>query len=116
MEAGRPIPVFGDGTMRRDYTYIDDIVAGVLAALDRCEGYRLYNLGESQPIALSDLIAAIEKALGRSAVIDRLPRQPGDVDQTYADVTLARAELGYCPTTDIDTGLAQFVSWYRGGR
>jgi len=114
IEAGKPIPVFGDGSMRRDHTYIDDIVAGVLAAIDRCQGYRIYNLGNSSPVSLADLIAAIERALGRKAVIERLPLQPGDVERTYADVNLARAELGYEPKTDLNTGLQHFVTWFRG--
>jgi len=116
IEAGKPIPVFGDGSMRRDHTYIDDIVAGVLAAIDRCQGYRVYNLGNSNPVSLADLIAAIERALGKKAVIERLPLQPGDVERTYADVTLARTELGYEPMTDLDSGLRRFVTWFRGSR
>ncbi|MCP4247268.1 MAG: NAD-dependent epimerase/dehydratase family protein [bacterium] len=113
IEAGRPIPVFGDGAMRRDHTYIDDIIAGVLAAIDRCDGYRIYNLGNANPVSLDDLIAAIESALGKKAVIDRQPLQPGDVHQTYADVDRARAELGYEPKTDLQTGLRRFVDWFR---
>lgn len=113
IDAGMPIPVFGDGSMKRDHTYVDDIISGVMAAIERCKGFHIYNLGESRPVSLSDLIAAIERAIGKKAIVDRQPLQPGDVDQTYADVSLARAELGYEPTTDIDTGLAQFVKWYR---
>lgn len=114
IEAGRPIPVFGDGSMMRDHTYIDDIVAGVVAAVERCDGYRIYNLGNSNPVSLSDLIAAIENALGKRAMIDRLPTQPGDVERTYADIELARRELGYIPQTDLGKGLAAFVKWMRG--
>lgn len=113
IEAGQPIPVFGDGSMMRDFTYIDDIIAGTIAAVDRCEGYHLYNLGESRPVKLGDLISAIERSLGKKAVIDRRPLQPGDVDRTFADVTLAMRELDYDPATDIDTGLARFVEWFR---
>ncbi len=94
IEAAKPIPVFGDGSMSRDFTYIDDIIGGILAAIDRCQGYHLYNLGESEPILLRELIAAIEKALGKKASIDRQALQPGDVDRTFADVSLARKELG----------------------
>jgi len=113
IEAGRPIPVFGDGSMMRDHTYIHDIVAGVTAAVERCAGYRIYNLGNAHPVSLSDLIAALEKALGRAAQIERLPLQPGDVERTFADTSLAEAELGYRPATDLAAGLEQFVAWYR---
>ena len=113
IEAGKPIPVFGDGSMRRDYTHIDDIIDGVLRAIERCKGYRIYNLGESRPVSLSDLIASLEKALGRKATIERLDRQPGDVDQTYADLTRAKSELGYRPSTDLQSGLGRFVEWMR---
>jgi UDP-glucuronate 4-epimerase len=116
IEAGKPIPVFGDGSMMRDHTYIDDIIAGILAAIDRCDGYRIYNLGESQPVSLRDLIAAIERALGKNAVINRLPLQPGDVDKTFADLTRARAELGFRPTMNLEEGLQRFVAWFRGER
>ncbi len=113
IEEGEPIPVFGDGSTSRDYTYIDDIIDGVVRSIERCDGYRIYNLGESQPIRLDELIAAIEKALGKQAVINRLPTQPGDVDRTFADVTLAKKELGYNPSTHIDEGLTNFVKWFR---
>jgi len=113
IEEGQPIPVFGDGTMQRDFTYIDDIIDGVLKAVERCSGYRIYNLGESRPVALDDLIAAIEKALGKRATIQRLPLQPGDVMRTFADVSAAKRDLGYDPSVDLDTGLARFVEWYR---
>jgi len=109
--AGKSIPVFGDGSMMRDHTYIDDIIAGVVAAIDHCGGYKIYNLGESRPVSLSDLIAAIERAVGKKAIIERLPLQPGDVHQTYADVSRAKAELGYEPSTEIDAGLAMFAKW-----
>ncbi|HUU85641.1 MAG TPA: NAD-dependent epimerase/dehydratase family protein [Phycisphaerae bacterium] len=113
IEAGEPIPVYGDGSMMRDHTYIDDIVDGVMAAIERCKGYEIYNLGGSRPIALSDLIAAIEEALGKKAVIDRLPLQPGDVERTFADLTRAQRDLGYQPRTDLATGLKVFVEWFR---
>ncbi len=113
IEAGKPIPVFGDGSMRRDFTYIDDIIDGVTAAIDRCAGYDIYNLGESRPIRLDALIAAIERALGRKAIIDRRPEQPGDVIQTYADVNKAVEQLGYRPQTELADGLTQFVHWLR---
>lgn len=113
IEAGEPIPVFGDGSSRRDYTYIDDIIQGVLAAMERCQGYRIYNLGHSQPVTLAELIERLEAVLGKKAKIDRQPAQPGDVNCTYADVSRARAELGYMPVTDIQEGLRQFVDWFR---
>jgi len=113
IEAGEPIPVFGDGSTMRDFTYIDDIIQGVTRAIDRIEGYRIYNLGESEPVSLRDLIATLEKALGKKAIIDRLPLQPGDVERTFADISRARDELGYHPSTDFETGLQHFVAWLR---
>ncbi|MBN2211011.1 MAG: GDP-mannose 4,6-dehydratase [Sedimentisphaerales bacterium] len=113
IENNQPIPVFGDRSMRRDFTYIDDIIQGVLAAIERCRGYHIYNLGESRPVRLDELITAIEKALGKKARLERLPEQPGDVRQTYADVAKAQKDLGYNPQTPIETGLAAFVTWYR---
>ncbi len=113
IESDRPIPVFGDGSMMRDFTFIDDIIDGVTRAMDRCRDFATYNLGESRPVSLNELIAALEKALGRRAKIERLPLQPGDVNRTFADVTLARRELGYEPKTALDVGLARFVEWLR---
>ncbi|HSW47064.1 MAG TPA: NAD-dependent epimerase/dehydratase family protein [Phycisphaerae bacterium] len=113
IEAGRPITVFGDGSSSRDYTYVGDVVTGVLAAIERCRGYRIYNLGNSLPVVLGDLITAIERALGRKAVIERRPDQPGDVDRTFADISRARAELGYEPKTRLEDGLRMFVGWLR---
>jgi UDP-glucuronate 4-epimerase len=113
IETGQPIPVFGDGSMMRDHTYIGDIVAGILAAVERCKGYHIYNLGNSNPVSLSALIAAIEAALGKKADIRRLPLQAGDVDRTFADVTRAREDLGYSPATDLREGLKRFVEWLR---
>ena len=98
IEAGRPIPVFGDGSMMRDFSYIDDIIDGVVAAMDACRGYEIYNLGESRPVRLDALIAAIEAALGKKAIIQRMPMQPGDVDRTYADVQ--KAMLALIPPQD----------------
>ena len=113
IEEGQPIPIYGDGTMRRDFTYIDDIINGVVAAMDKCAGYEIYNLGESRPICVSDLVAEIETALGKKAIKNHLPTQPGDVNQTYADVAKAQRDLGYNPSTHIGTGLAEFVRWLR---
>ncbi|MBK7643985.1 MAG: GDP-mannose 4,6-dehydratase [Planctomycetes bacterium] len=110
---GQPIPFFGDGSTRRDYTYVADIVDGVVRSLDRCAGYEIYNLGESRTISLSELVGAIETACGRKALLDRQPMQPGDVLVTYADVSKARQKLGYAPSTGLEEGLARFVEWYR---
>lgn len=112
---GRPIPVFGDGTTRRDYTYIDDIIAGVRAAVDyQGSDYEVINLGESRTVELSELIALLEKELGRKATIERQPLQPGDVPQTFADITRARELLAYNPQTAIEDGIHRFVEWFRG--
>jgi UDP-glucuronate 4-epimerase len=117
IQDGRPIPVFGDGRTRRDYTYIDDIIAGVRAAIDY-EGsdYEVFNLGESQTVELNELIALLEKELDQRAVIDRQPLQPGDVPQTFADITKARRLLGYDPQTKIEEGIRRFVEWFRRER
>ncbi len=113
---GRPIPFFGDGTTRRDYTYVDDIVQGVVAALDHCEGYEIYNLGESATTTLAELVEGIGRACGREPVLERLPMQPGDVLVTYADVDKAKSRLGYRPTTPVAQGLERFVAWYQETR
>jgi len=114
-EAGQPLPLFGDGRSERDYTYVDDILDGVLKAHDRSRGFRIYNLGESRTISLRDLVAAIGRATGREPRVDWQPPQPGDVPRTYADVGRAKAELGYAPKVDLDEGLRRFVAWYRSG-
>ena len=110
---GEAIDLYGDGSSRRDYTYIEDVVSGVLGALTAPEGYRVYNLGESATISLSDLVALIEKACGVAAVRRFTPPQPGDVPVTYADISRAREEIGYDPRTPIERGVALFVDWYR---
>ena len=109
---GREITLFGDGSSRRDYTYIDDILDGVVKSLDRCEGYRIYNLGESRTVSLSDLMARLEEVTGKRARIRRLPDQPGDVPLTYADIRRAREELGYAPSVPLEEGLRRFLLWY----
>jgi UDP-glucuronate 4-epimerase len=113
IQAGEPINQFGDGTTRRDYTYIDDIIQGVMAAFDY-EGalFDIFNLGESDTIQLKDLIAAIEKTLGRKAKINQLPEQPGDMPVTCADISKAKKLLGYNPTTRLSAGLPKFVDWF----
>lgn len=112
MMADRPVPMFGDGGSGRDYTFIDDIVAGVVASVDRPRGYRVYNLGNHDVVTLRDLIAKLGRALGVEPVIEQLPEQPGDVPLTFADVTRAGEELGYRPRTSIDDGLAAFAAWF----
>ena len=108
---GKTLPVFGDGSTSRDYTYVEDIVGGVLAAYDRNSAYRIYNLGGSDPVTLGDLIAGLEKAMGKKALIDRRPAQPGDVERTFADVSRSRAELGYEPQVRLADGLGRFARW-----
>jgi UDP-glucuronate 4-epimerase len=111
---GRPLPVFGDGTTRRDYTFIDDIIAGVRAAIDyEASDFEVFNLGESRTVSLSELIALLERELGREALIERRPTQPGDVPQTFADISKARRLLGYDPQTPIEEGIRRFVEWFR---
>jgi len=113
IHAGVPIDQFGDGTTRRDYTYIDDIIDGTVAALDyNGPLFDIFNLGESETIQLKDLIAAIEKALGKKAKINQLPEQPGDVPLTCADISKARKLLDYNPKTTISVGLPKFVDWF----
>ena len=114
---GQSIPQYGDGSTRRDYTYIDDIVQGVTGAL-RYEGpaFDIFNLGENQTTTLSELIVEIEKALGKKAIIERLPEQQGDMPLTAADITKARQLLGYNPQTQIRDGIPKFVEWYLSSR
>ncbi len=117
IDEGKAIPVFGDGTTRRDYTYVDDIIQGVRAAIDyNASSYEVFNLGESRTVELRELIALLEKELDRQAVIDRQPMQPGDVPQTFADITKARRLLGYDPHTQIEEGIRRFVEWFRNER
>jgi len=126
IEQGKPIPIYGDGTASRDFTYIDDIIDGTVAAINQIvarrlghgsratnHGFKIYNLGHSHPITVNDLITEIEKALGKKAVKEYLPPQPGDVERTYADITKAAKDLGYNPSTTIQTGLAKFTTWLR---
>jgi len=110
---GEKIPLYGDGTSRRDYTYIDDIISGIMGAIRNLRGYEIFNLGESQTVPLRELISIIEQALGKKAAIEELPDQPGDVPITYADITKARHLLGYDPKVGIAEGVGQFVRWFR---
>lgn len=113
IENEKPIPIYSDGSMMRDFTYIDDTIDGVVAAMQKCSGFNTYNLGQSHPISVNNLVTELERALGKKAIKEFLPPQPGDVERTYADVTKASKELGYNPTTSIQTGLKLFVSWLR---
>ncbi len=111
---GKPIPVFGDGSTRRDYTFVEDTVKGIEGAISY-EGadFEIINLGNHQTVTLSDLISAIERTCGKKAIIDRQPQQPGDVPQTYADISKAGKLLNYHPETILQEGLAKFYDWYR---
>ena len=111
--AGKPISLFGDGSVERDWTFVGDTVDGVIRALDRARGYHLYNLGRGKPVTMNETIAALERACGRRAERQTLPAQPGDMPRTWASIDRARAELGYDPKVDLDQGLAEFVGWLR---
>jgi UDP-glucuronate 4-epimerase len=130
--AGEPIDVFNNGEHSRDFTYIDDIVEGVVRSVDRVAApnedwsgdapdpgtsaapYRLYNIGNNNPVQLMDYIACLEKALGKKAEMNFLPMQPGDVPETYADIDDLARDIGYQPATNIEDGIAKFIEWYRG--
>jgi UDP-glucuronate 4-epimerase len=116
IDAGEKVPMFGDGSSRRDYTFITDIIDGVVAALERCHGYAIYNLGESRTVELRYLISLISAALGKEAIVECLPEQPGDVPVTYADISRARKALDYAPKVPIEEGIERFVEWYRAQR
>jgi UDP-glucuronate 4-epimerase len=112
IDEGGEVPQFGDGSSRRDYTWIDDIIDGVEACVERIEGYEVLNLGESTTTSLSDLIDMIARALGKHARIQKLPFQPGDVQATYADISRAAARIGYAPKCPVEEGIPRFVEWY----
>lgn len=120
MDAGKPIPFFGDGSTERDYTYVDDIVQGVEGAIAYAVAnpgcFELVNLGESDTVPLSRLVELLSDALGVAPRLERLPPQPGDVERTCADLTRARALLGYAPSTRIEAGIPRFVEWFRSTR
>jgi UDP-glucuronate 4-epimerase len=117
IEAGLPIPIYGDGSAGRDFTHVSDIVRGVLAAIDFASGsgvsFEIFNLGNSHPIALNELVAALQKATERTVEIRHEPPQPGDVSLTWANISKASQSLGYRPQTTLEEGLANFVEWYR---
>lgn len=114
----KPVKVFNNGDLSRDFTYIDDIVSGILATLletsENTSLYKLYNIGNSQPVQLLEYIEAIETALDKTAIKEMMPMQPGDVKQTYANVSLLKKDFKYQPTTDVKQGIANFVAWYKG--
>jgi UDP-glucuronate 4-epimerase len=112
ISSGQAIPVFGDGSSARDYTYISDTLQGIIACTRKEFGYQIYNLGESQTVNLNQLIELLESALGRKALINRLPPQPGDVPLTCANITKAQEHLGYRPQVQIEQGLASFANWF----
>jgi len=108
----KPIPFYGDGSSGRDYTFIDDIIDGIIAALERLKGFEVFNIGESKIILLSQMISVLESALGKKAILERLPLQPGDVQLTYADISKARKMLNYQPKINFEDGIDEFVRWF----
>jgi UDP-glucuronate 4-epimerase len=113
MLGGKPIPVYGDGSSLRDFTFVDDLVEGLVRAVDRDLGFRILNLGAGKPVVLRDVIRALERELGLEARIEWLPRQTGDVSRTWADTTAAREALGYAPATSLEVGISRFAAWLR---
>ncbi|MBI4559089.1 MAG: GDP-mannose 4,6-dehydratase [Candidatus Hydrogenedentes bacterium] len=113
IDQGKPVPMFGDGSSRRDYTYIDDVVYGLIQAVDTPFRYEIFNFGENSTTSLKDLIALLAKHLGKEPVIEQLPDQPGDVPITYANIDKAKRLLGYNPQFSLDEGIRRFVEWYR---
>jgi UDP-glucuronate 4-epimerase len=113
IDQGEKIPIYGDGFSRRDYTYIDDLVEGILAVMHHHKGFEIYNLGESQTTSLNELIRLIEEAFGKKANVKMLELQPGDVSITYADISKAERKLGYHPKIKIEEGIKRFVEWYK---
>jgi UDP-glucuronate 4-epimerase len=116
MDQGKEIPMFGDGSSKRDYTYIDDLIDGMMAVLQRHKGYEIYNLGESKTTSLIELIGMIEGALEKKAKIKAMEFQPGDVSITHADISKAKRLLGYQPKVNMEEGIKRFVEWYKENR
>jgi UDP-glucuronate 4-epimerase len=116
IDRGEKIPIYGDGSSRRDYTYIDDLIEGILGVIRYHKGYEIYNLGESQTTSLIELIKLIEGAFGKKADIEMLELQPGDVSVTYADITKAKRMLKYQPKVKMEEGIKRFMEWYRAQR
>ena len=113
IDKGQPVPFYGDGTTRRDYTYYTDIIDGVVGAIDRDLGFEVFNLGESRTTDLSRLVSLLETNLGKKAVLKRLPVQPGDMTDTFADISKAKRLLNYKPSVPVEEGIKQFVAWYK---
>ena len=116
IDRGEKIPIYGDGSSRRDYTYIDDLIDGILGVIRHHKGFEIYNLGESQTTSLKELIQLIEEAFGRKANIEMVASQPGDVSVTYADITKAKRMLRYQPRVKMEEGIGRFVDWYKKNR
>lgn len=116
IDENKPIPFFGDGSTARDYTYIDDIIQGVVRSIDKLNGFNIYNLGESRVITLRQMVQSIEKLSGKMAILDKLPLQMGDVNITYADISKAKTELGYAPLHDFESGMKKFFEWYQNSK
>jgi UDP-glucuronate 4-epimerase len=113
---GQPIKKFGAGSSSRDYTYIDDIIGGIVAALQQPFDYEIINLGNNQAVSLNEFIATLERITGQTVKLEQLPPQPGDVDHTLADIRKAQRLLGYAPHTSLTDGLARFVQWFHANR
>ncbi|HOF20592.1 MAG TPA: GDP-mannose 4,6-dehydratase, partial [Bacteroidales bacterium] len=116
IDEGKTVDLYGDGSTARDYTYIDDIIEGIGRAAGRLKGYNIYNLGESDMIDLLSMVKVIEEYLGKKALLNYSPVQPGDVKKTYADILKAKTELGYDPGYDFRKGMGKFIEWYRENR
>jgi UDP-glucuronate 4-epimerase len=110
---GEPIQIYNEGQMKRDFTYIDDIVAGTLAAIDLRSPCEVFNLGNHKPEGVLHLVELLEKNIGKTAIKQLLPMQPGEVPVTYADISKSRKLLGFSPTTSLEEGIQKFLSWYR---
>lgn len=109
----KPVPVYGDGSFKRDFTYVDDTVFGIKQAINNLDGYKIYNLGNSRTVSVLEMVSELEKALGKKAEIDYRPLQPGDVKLTFADISRAKKELQYDPQYDFSTGITNFVEWLK---
>ena len=116
INSGKPINRYGDGNTTRDYTYIDDIIQGVIASIDNSFGFEIINLGNSNTVTLNEFIDIVEKYLGKKAKINEMPMQPGDVEQTFSDISKAKKLLGYNPNTKFEVGMKIFIDWYKENR